>query len=57
MIPTTLLWWIVSVSDRYIITYMRIADANGLYAAAYNSNHSRVGIHHFHGCMAGKCCI
>ena len=35
MIPTTLLWWIVSVSDRYIITYMLGADANGLYAAAY----------------------
>jgi len=35
MIPTTLLWWIVSVSDRYFITFMIGPDANGLYAAAF----------------------
>lgn len=35
MIPSTLLWWIVSVSDRYIITYVIGTEANGLYAAAY----------------------
>ncbi len=35
MIPSTLLWWIVSVSDRYIITYFMGPEANGLYAAAY----------------------
>lgn len=35
MIPTTLLWWITNVSDRYIVTYMSGSDANGLYAVAY----------------------
>ncbi|MFR1215251.1 MAG: lipopolysaccharide biosynthesis protein [Acutalibacteraceae bacterium] len=35
MIPSTLLWWIVSVSDRYVITYVVGPEANGLYAAAY----------------------
>lgn len=34
-IPTTMLWLITSVSDRYIVTYFCGESANGLYAAAY----------------------
>lgn len=35
MIPTTIFWWLTSVSDRYILTYIKGSDVNGLYAAAY----------------------
>ncbi len=35
LIPTSLLWWIVNVSDRYFIKFMIDDAANGLYAAAY----------------------
>ncbi len=34
-IPTTMLWLITSVSDRYIVTYFCGESENGLYAAAY----------------------
>lgn len=34
-VPTTMLWLITSVSDRYIVTYFCGESANGLYAAAY----------------------
>lgn len=37
LIPTTLFWWVNSLSDKYIITYM-LADGiqvNGLYSAAH----------------------
>ena len=34
-IPTTMLWLITSVSDRYIVAYYCGESANGLYAAAY----------------------
>ena len=34
-IPTTMLWLITSVSDRYIVTAYCGESANGLYAAAY----------------------
>jgi len=34
-IPTTMMWLITSVSDRYIVTAYNGTDANGLYAAAY----------------------
>lgn len=34
-IPTTIMWLITSVSDRYIVTYFRSAEENGLYAVAY----------------------
>ncbi len=34
-IPTTIMWLITSVSDRYIVTYYRSVEENGLYAAAY----------------------
>ncbi|MBR2388312.1 MAG: oligosaccharide flippase family protein [Clostridia bacterium] len=34
-IPTTLLWLITSVSDRFIVTYYCGEAANGLYSASY----------------------
>ena len=34
-IPTTIMWLITSVSDRYIVTAYRSVAENGLYAAAY----------------------
>ena len=34
-IPTTVMWLITSVSDRYIVTAYRSVEENGLYAAAY----------------------
>jgi O-antigen/teichoic acid export membrane protein len=34
-IPTTILWLITSVSDRFVVTYFCGEDANGLYSAAY----------------------
>lgn len=35
LIPTSLLWWVVNVSDRYFVRYMIDASANGLYSMAY----------------------
>ena len=35
MIPTTIFWWITSVSDRYLVIAMKGEAVNGLYAAAY----------------------
>lgn len=34
LMPTTVLWWVTSVSDRYIILYYYGEEAMGLYAAA-----------------------
>lgn len=34
LIPTVILWWIVNVSDRYMVTYFVGSSANGLYTAA-----------------------
>ena len=34
-IPTTILWLVTSVSDRFVVTYFCGEDANGLYSAAY----------------------
>lgn len=34
-IPTTIMWLITSVSDRYVVTYYCGESENGLYAAAY----------------------
>lgn len=34
LIPTVILWWIINVSDRYMITYFVGSSANGLYTAA-----------------------
>ncbi len=35
MIPTTIFWWITSVSDRYMVRYFISDSANGIYAVAY----------------------
>ncbi len=34
LIPTVILWWIINVSDRYMVTYFINSSANGLYTAA-----------------------
>ncbi len=34
LIPTTIFWWITSVSDRYMLTAMVGGEANGIYTAA-----------------------
>lgn len=34
MMPSIILWWVINVSDRYMITYFISSDANGLYTAA-----------------------
>lgn len=34
LIPTVILWWIINVSDRYMITLFVSSSANGLYTAA-----------------------
>lgn len=34
LIPTTVFWWITSVSDRYMIAEMLGSDANGIYTVA-----------------------
>ena len=36
MIPTSLMWWIINVSDRYMISGMISFDAGGIYKAASN---------------------
>lgn len=35
LIPTTIFWWITSVSDRYLVIAMKGEAVNGLYAASY----------------------
>ncbi|MBO5270180.1 MAG: polysaccharide biosynthesis C-terminal domain-containing protein, partial [Clostridia bacterium] len=34
LIPGLLLWWVISVSDRYLLTWMVGSEENGLYVAA-----------------------
>lgn len=34
MMPSIILWWVINVSDRYMVTYFIGSDANGLYTAA-----------------------
>lgn len=34
LMPTIILWWVMNVSDRYMITYFINSSANGLYTAA-----------------------
>ena len=34
LMPTIILWWVINVSDRYMITYFIDSSANGLYTAA-----------------------
>lgn len=35
MMPTTVIWWVTNVSDRFIVTAMCGSAENGLYSAAY----------------------
>ncbi len=35
LVPATVCAWVISLSDRYMVYYMRSAAENGLYAAAY----------------------
>lgn len=35
LIPTTALWWVTDVSDRFMVTWMISEEANGLYAVSY----------------------
>ncbi|MDD4714953.1 MAG: oligosaccharide flippase family protein [Oscillospiraceae bacterium] len=35
LIPTSVLWWVTNVSDRYLVSYMVGSGANGLYAVSY----------------------
>lgn len=35
LIPTTVFWWMTSVSDRYMVNSMIGSSANGLYAVSY----------------------
>ena len=35
LIPTTIFWWITSVSNRYMVNEIIGSDANGLYTVAY----------------------
>ena len=35
MIPTTVFWWITSVSDRYLVEHICGGTVNGLYSVAY----------------------
>ena len=34
LMPTIILWWIINVSDRFMVTYFIDSSANGLYTAA-----------------------
>ena len=34
MMPSIILWWVINVSDRYMVTYFINSGANGLYTAA-----------------------
>ncbi len=35
LVPSTIFWWITSVSDRYLVAALRSDVENGLYTAAY----------------------
>ena len=35
LIPTTIFWWITSVSDRYMVNSMISSQANGIYTVSY----------------------
>lgn len=32
LVPTTICWWVVNISDRYFINYMISEEANGIYS-------------------------
>lgn len=35
LVPNELAWWVIQMSDRYMVIYMRSASENGLYSMAY----------------------
>lgn len=35
MMPTTVIWWVTNVSDRFMVTYFWGSGENGIYSAAY----------------------
>lgn len=35
LIPSTIFWWITSVSDRYMVSWMIGSQANGIYTVSY----------------------
>ena len=35
LIPTIILWWIINVSDQYMVTYFNGVSQSGIYTAAY----------------------
>lgn len=35
LIPTVILWWIINVSDQYMVTYFNGVSVSGIYTAAY----------------------
>lgn len=35
LIPTIILWWIINVSDQYMVTYFNGVSTSGIYTAAY----------------------
>lgn len=35
LLPTAVFWWIMGVSDRYLVKWFVGSDANGIYAVAY----------------------
>ena len=35
LIPTIILWWIINVSDQYMVTYFNGVAVSGIYTAAY----------------------
>lgn len=34
LIPNALMWWIINISDRYLVSYFLGVDSNGIYSAA-----------------------
>lgn len=35
LMPTTIMWWIINVSDTFMVTYYYGSEANGVYSFAY----------------------
>lgn len=35
LIPAAIFWWIMGVSDRYMVNWFLGSDANGIYSVAY----------------------
>lgn len=35
LILNNISWWVINVSDRYVVTWLRGVDANGIYSIAY----------------------